>query len=87
MTADPSHALCTRPVSAPLAFLPPSSVISPSSPDRRQQTMALDEAINILAVLTPIAKAVPVLGSPMEGSLEALGRLLELAKARRLAVA
>jgi hypothetical protein len=49
--------------------------------------MALDEAINILAVLTPIAKAVPVLGSPVEGSLEALNRLLELAKARCLAVA
>jgi hypothetical protein len=46
--------------------------------------MALDEAITLLAVLTPIAKAVPVLGSPVEGSLEALTRLLELAKARRL---
>jgi hypothetical protein len=64
MTADSSRALCTRPVSAPLACLPPSSVISPSSPNRRQQTMALDEAINILAVLTPIAKAVPVLALP-----------------------
>jgi hypothetical protein len=48
--------------------------------------MALEEAIAILAVLTPIAKAVPVLGSHVEGSLEALSRLLELAKARRLAV-
>jgi hypothetical protein len=46
--------------------------------------MALEEAISILAILTPIAKAVPVLGSPVEGSLEALTRLLELAKARRL---
>jgi hypothetical protein len=49
--------------------------------------MALDEAIAILAILTPIAKAVPVLGSPVEGSLEALSKLLELANARRLAVA
>jgi hypothetical protein len=87
MTADSSHARCTRPVSAPLACLPSSSVSSSSSPNRRRQTMALDEAINILAVLTPIAKAVPVLGSPVEGSLEALSKLLELAKARRLAVA
>jgi hypothetical protein len=63
-----------------------SSVISLSSPGRRQHTMALDEAITLLAVLTPIAKAVPVLGSPVEGSLEALSKLLELAKARDLAV-
>jgi hypothetical protein len=49
--------------------------------------MALDEAITLLAVLKPIAKAVPVLGSPVEGSLEALNKLLELVKARRLAVA
>jgi hypothetical protein len=48
--------------------------------------MALEEAISILAILTPIAKAIPVLGSPVEGSLEALTRLLELAKARRLVV-
>jgi hypothetical protein len=48
--------------------------------------MALDEAINLLAVLTPIAKAVPVLGSPVEGSLEALSKLLELAKVRRLVI-
>jgi hypothetical protein len=48
--------------------------------------MALEEAIAILAILTPIAKAIPVLGSPVEGSLEALSKLLELAKARRLAV-
>jgi hypothetical protein len=86
MTADP-HAPCTRPVSAPLARLSSSPVISPPSPNRRQQTMALDEAIAILAALTPIAKAVPVLGSPVEGSLEALSKLLELAKARRLVVA
>jgi hypothetical protein len=67
--------------------LPPSSsVISPASPSRRQHTMALDEAITLLAILTPIAKAVPVLGSPVEGSLEALSKLLELAKARRLAL-
>jgi hypothetical protein len=48
--------------------------------------MGLEEAINILAILTPIAKAVPVLGSAVEGSLDALSKLLELAKARRLVV-
>jgi hypothetical protein len=46
--------------------------------------MALEEAIAILGVLTPIAKAVPVLGAPVEGAIEALSKILELAKARRL---
>jgi hypothetical protein len=86
MTAESTRAL-REAVSAPLACLSSSPVISPPSPNRRQQTMALDEAITMLAVLTPIAKAVPVLGSAVEGSLEALSKLLELAKARRLVVA
>jgi hypothetical protein len=73
--------------SAPLACLLLSSASWHSSPNRRQHTMLLEEAISVLAILTPIAKAVPVLGSPVEGSLEALSKLLELAKARRLAVA
>jgi hypothetical protein len=87
VTADPPHAFCTRPVSAPLPCLLLSSTISHSSPNRRQHIMLLEEAISLLAILTPIAKAVPVLGSPVEGSLEALSKLLELAKARRLPVA
>jgi hypothetical protein len=84
MTADPTHALCTRPRSAPLACLLPSSTLLHPPHSHRQYTMALEEAITLLAVLTPIAKAVPVLGSPVEGSLEALSKLLELAKASRL---
>jgi hypothetical protein len=44
--------------------------------------MALDEAIDILKVLVPIAKAVPILGAPVEGSLEALSKILEFAQAR-----
>jgi hypothetical protein len=44
--------------------------------------MALDELINSLKVLVPIAKAVPKLGPPVEGSLEALITILELAKVR-----
>jgi hypothetical protein len=46
--------------------------------------MALDQAIDILNVLVPIAKAVPILGAPVEGSLEALSRILEFAQARYL---
>jgi hypothetical protein len=45
-------------------------------------TMALDEAIDILKVLVPIAKAVPILGAPVEGSLEALSKILEFAQVR-----
>jgi hypothetical protein len=44
--------------------------------------MSLEGAITILAVLAPIAKAIPVLGAPVEGSLEALTKILEFAKAR-----
>jgi hypothetical protein len=46
--------------------------------------MALEEAISILEVLVPIAKAVPVLGAPVEGSLEALSKILRFAQARNL---
>jgi hypothetical protein len=56
--------------------LPLSSPLSRS----HDQIMALEEAITILAVLTPIAKAVPVLGAPVEGSLEALSQILEFAQ-------
>jgi hypothetical protein len=58
------------------------STILPISPTRRKQTMALDEAIDILNFLVPIAKAVPILGAPVEGSLEALSKILEFAHAR-----
>jgi hypothetical protein len=44
--------------------------------------MALEEAIKILKVLVPIAKAVPILDAPVEGSLEALINILEFAQAR-----
>jgi hypothetical protein len=47
-------------------------------------TMALDEAIDLLKVLVPIAKAIPILGAPLEGSLEALSKILEFAQARHL---
>jgi hypothetical protein len=58
------------------------STIVPISPNRREQTMALDEAIDILNVLVPIAKAVPILGAPVEGSLEALSKILEFTQVR-----
>jgi hypothetical protein len=56
----------------------------PSCPSRPSLlfTMALDEAIDILKVLVPIAKAVPILGAPVEGSLEALSKVLEFAQVR-----
>jgi hypothetical protein len=79
------HVACTRPKPAPLAAcLLPSPTISHPSHNRLQQKMALEEAISILKVLVPIAKAVPVLGAPVEGSLEALSKILEFAQARRL---
>jgi hypothetical protein len=46
--------------------------------------MALEEAIAILEVLVPIAKAIPVLGAPVEGSLEALGMILQFVRVRHL---
>jgi hypothetical protein len=44
--------------------------------------MALEEAIAILAVLMPLANAIPVLGAPVESSLETLSKILEFAQAR-----
>jgi hypothetical protein len=48
----------------------------------RKYTMGLEEVIIILGVLIPIAEAVPVLGSSVKGSLEALSKILEFAQAR-----
>jgi hypothetical protein len=44
--------------------------------------MALEEAINILDVLVPIAKTVPILGAHVEGSLEVLKKILEFSQVR-----
>jgi hypothetical protein len=55
---------------------------TPFSTDRRKHRMALEEAIAILAVLMPLANAIPVLGAPVESSLETLSMILEFAKAR-----
>jgi hypothetical protein len=82
MTAELVHASCTRLDWALLACLLPSAIISPSSPNRHQLSMALEEAIDILKVLVPIAKAVPILGVPVEGSLEALSKIIEFAQVR-----
>jgi hypothetical protein len=46
--------------------------------------MSLEEALEILEVLVPIAKAVPILGAPVEGSLEALSKILKFAQVRHL---
>jgi hypothetical protein len=46
--------------------------------------MNLDVAITILETLTPIAKAIPVLGAPVEGSLEAAGKILKFAQVSRV---
>jgi hypothetical protein len=48
--------------------------------------MALEEAISILAMLMPIANAVPILGAPVQGSLETLSKILEFVQARHLNV-
>jgi hypothetical protein len=44
--------------------------------------MALEEAIQILEVITPIAEALPVVGAPLKGALEAFGKILGIAKVR-----
>jgi hypothetical protein len=44
--------------------------------------MALEEAIDILEILVPIAKAVPIPGARVEGSLEVLKKIIELARVR-----
>jgi hypothetical protein len=44
--------------------------------------MALDEAIHILEIITPIAETLPVVGTPLKGALEVLGKILGFAKVR-----
>jgi hypothetical protein len=44
--------------------------------------MALERAAALLELATPIAKAVPVLGAPVEGALEATAKILNYAKVR-----
>jgi hypothetical protein len=46
--------------------------------------MALESWIQALELLTPVAKAVPVLGAPVEGSLEAAVKILKFAQVRGL---
>jgi hypothetical protein len=40
--------------------------------------------IRTLELLTPIARTIPLLGSPLEGSLEAAVEILKFAQVRRL---
>jgi hypothetical protein len=83
MTAQLVHAHYTRPDPAPLAcLLLPDHLTSIAQSPR--PAMALDEAMEILEVLVPIAKAVPILGAPVEGSLEALSKILKFAQVRHL---
>jgi hypothetical protein len=84
MTAELVHAHCTRPDPAPLACLLPSPTISHLSSNRHDHKMALEEALEIFEMLVPIAKAVPILGAPVEGSLEALSKILKFAQVRHL---
>jgi hypothetical protein len=46
--------------------------------------MSFEGWIKTLEILIPIAKAVPLLGSPVEGSLEAAIKILQFAQVRRL---
>jgi hypothetical protein len=46
--------------------------------------MALEDLIKTLELLVPIAKTVPVLGSPVEGSLDAAVKILRFAQVRRV---
>jgi hypothetical protein len=46
--------------------------------------MALEDWIETLELLIPIARAVPVLGPPVEGSLEAAMKILQFTQVRRL---
>jgi hypothetical protein len=83
----PPHAPCTRPPGAscfPLALIDHRSHLDHCAllAHSSLATMALDEVIDVLKVLVPIAKAVPILGAPVEGSLEALSKILEFAQAR-----
>jgi hypothetical protein len=44
--------------------------------------MALEEAIQILEVITPIAETLPVVGTSLKGALEASGKILRFAQVR-----
>jgi uncharacterized protein (DUF39 family) len=44
----------------------------------------LEGWIRTLELLTPIAKSIPLLGSPLEGSLEAVVQILKFAQVRRV---
>jgi hypothetical protein len=41
--------------------------------------MALDRAVAALAIATPIAEAIPILGTPVKGALEATGKIIKYA--------
>jgi hypothetical protein len=45
--------------------------------------MKVEDAIGILEILAPIAEAIPVLGTPVKGALEATSKILGFAQARR----
>jgi hypothetical protein len=56
-----------------------------SSPNHHEQPVTLGGTGDaILAVLTPMAKALPVLGALAEASLQALRKIFEYAQARHL---
>jgi hypothetical protein len=63
-TRTPLHEIGLRASYQPLALLDHHAhlTIVPFSPKRRGQTMILEKATDILIVLVPIAKAVPILG-------------------------
>jgi hypothetical protein len=44
--------------------------------------MALDRAVAILEIATPIAEAIPVLGTPVKGAFEATAKILKYAGVR-----
>jgi hypothetical protein len=46
------------------------------------KSMALDRAIAILEIATPIAEAIPILGAPVKGAFEATGKILKYAGVR-----
>jgi hypothetical protein len=48
--------------------------------------MALDRAIALLEVMTPIAEIIPILGTPVKGALEATGKILTYAGVSRHAL-
>jgi hypothetical protein len=44
--------------------------------------MALDQVLETIELLVPLAKAIPVLGSTVEGSLEAVAKIIKYAQVR-----